>query len=147
MRRTAKHSRNEMQTQLVRPLEESDRIDSALLLMATRMGKSLTPERIRQWHDDLLNYPIDAIEWAFDNWSRNAARTPALADILELLNTWNVENQPVGETCQCFAEHDRGYNGNDCVWLFQKIVANNGRFQESMYDELDKKRGRSPDWR
>jgi hypothetical protein len=45
---------------------------------------------MQQFNSDLNNYPVEGIEWAMDNWGRNAKALPALADIIGMLRTWMI---------------------------------------------------------
>lgn len=145
MRRTGRRSQPETKQQLIRPSNEQERIDSALLLMATRLNKVLTERMIEMWHADLSVYPVDGIEWAFDSWGRNAKRLPVLSDITQLLNTWQGGGVPEsGCSDECKANHGTGYDGNDCMWLWKRICAL-GRKPlaedwEKLFAELDKTR-------
>ena len=107
---------------LMRPSHEQERIDSALRRMVLRTNRSLSSEQIEMWHNDLSSYPVGAIEWAFDVWSRNSSKLPALGDIVALLNTWHVENAPEpGEELE--AQRNTGYGRKDVLWLFKKVCA------------------------
>ena len=150
------HSRrrqNESRQQTERPLSEQERIDRALALMVTRIGHSMSPERINQWHQDLGGYSIEAIEWAIDTYGRMARRLPALADLVELLNTWQADEIPAaGCEPECQARHGKGYHLNDVLWLFKKRLASGekewspAQWEKAM-DELDAARGHKPEWR
>jgi hypothetical protein len=109
-----------MQQTLLRPLEESSKILAAITAMALRLGRSMSGERMEQLLNDLAPYPVAAIEWALDSWGRNAKTLPALSDLLQLLRTWFVENEPEGRDCSL---DDTGYNSNDVMWLVKRISA------------------------
>lgn len=148
MRRTGRRSQQETKQQLIRPSHESEKIDAALSVMATRVRGVLTERMVEMWHRDLDVYPTDAIEWALDTYGRNAKRLPALADITELLATWQGAGvSQHGCEPECKDRHGKGYSGNDCILLFKKVIATGGKFNESMFDELDKTRGLVPEWR
>ena len=85
-------SQNEMQPELERPSHESDRIDNALLVMSTRLGRAVSADRVAQWHKDFSPYPIQAIEYALDSWGRNGKMMPALSELLGLLRTYTAEH-------------------------------------------------------
>lgn len=133
------------QGQLLRPQHESDRVLQALVTMATRIGRPFSEARMQQLHDDLGSYPVEAIEWAIDCWSRNAKVLPALADLLQLLKTWHVTSSEE-ETDR--SQFGTGYDGNDIVWLNKKICAIRSAFGRkptageyvAMFQELDKTR-------
>jgi len=132
------------QQELLRPLEESDRILQALVKMATRIGKPFSEARMQQLHDDLSSYSVEAIEWAVDCHGRNSKVLPALADLLKLLSTWQYDNVDDRDR----SEDGTGYNGGDIVWLFKKIGQVREKFgriptnQEyiAMYKELNQTR-------
>lgn len=88
--RNTKHSQNGTQDQPWRPQEESLRILQAMVVMATRIGKPFPEDRQRQLLADLGNYPVEAIEYAFDAWGRNAEKLPALKNLIGILNSWNI---------------------------------------------------------
>lgn len=48
---------------------------------------------------------------------------------------------------ECKRRHGQGYNENDLSRLFKKIIANAGKFEPRMLDELDQARGLVPEWR
>jgi hypothetical protein len=118
MRKREKRSLNETQQTLLRPLEESEKILSAITTMSTRLGRPLSEERIQQWLRDLANYPIAAIEYAMDNWGRNAKQLPTLADLLTLLRSWAADKVLI-ETCgKCdsgWVPGGKDKAGNDAV--------------------------------
>lgn len=144
---SSRQRQNSSKQEISRPSNEQDRIDSALALMVTRIGHSMSPERINQWHSDLKDSSIEAIEWAFDTFGRMAKRLPSYSDISELLNTWQTTETPK-RICEpeCQERHGKGY-GNDCILLFKKVIANGGKFEPRMLDELDQARGLVPEWR
>lgn len=137
-----KHSQSAIQGQLLRPQSESERVLQALVTMATRIGKPFSEARMQQLHDDLANYPVEAIEWALDSWARNAKVLPALADLLQLVRTWHIEQEP--EKCECRHLHGRGYGKNDILWLWKKRQSSAKPWTEADYEtamqELDKQR-------
>jgi hypothetical protein len=73
---------------LTRPLDEQDRIDFALVEMATRLDRTLTERIIEQWHKDLRCYPIAAIEFALDWCGTNLDRWPKLKQVRDAIGTW-----------------------------------------------------------
>lgn len=132
------------QQELLRPLEESDRVLQALVKMATRIGKPFSEARMQQLHDDLVSYPVEAIEWAADTIGRNSKVLPALADFLKLLSTWQYEDAGDRDRSQ---DHT-GYEGSDIYWLFKKIAQIRKNFDRiptneeyiAMYKELNQTR-------
>src|SRR5208337_2592650 len=98
MRKTARHSVNETQQTLLRPVEESEKICDELVKMSLRLHKPMSEEYQRQLLSDLGCYPVKAIEYALDSWGRNAKVLPTLADLLQLLNSW-MADKILFETC------------------------------------------------
>lgn len=156
MRKRGRHSQPETNQQLIRPSQEQEKIDAALLLMATRIGRVITERMVEMWHRDLAVYPVDGIEWAFDSWGRNAKRLPVLSDITELLTTWAGGKVPeYGCESECHALHGKGYHTNDILWLMKKRMSKHTPGEkwsladwEAAFNELDEKRaGGAPEWR
>ena len=146
-----KHSQNETQQVLLRPQEELERVLAALVTMSHRIGKPFSEARMQQLSDDLASYRVAAIEWALDCWSRNSKVLPALADLLQLLRTWQAENI-AEENCDCSHLHGTGYGVEDIRWLMRRRGQHAERFSiaqwEELFAELDKKRqGGAPNWR
>ena len=153
MRDQDRRLQSETNQQVERPSNEQDRIDDALLKMSTRLGRSLTVERIQQWHEDLASYPVEAIEWALDTHARNSKTLPSLADLVQLLKTWYVDEAPQPR-CEpeCQARHWKGYGTNDVRWLWKKRVQSAVPWSPNDYEtamrELDSKRADGkPTWR
>lgn len=152
MRKRARPSLNETQQTLLRPLEESERILCALGTMSTRLGRPLNEERIKQWMDDLANYPVEAIEWSLDTWARNGRQLPTLADLLQLLRTWQVDVS-FERPCECEDRHGKGYGTNDILWLWKRRQQSGKKDwtsadYEAAMQQLDKVRaGGAPGWR
>jgi len=144
---------------VVQPLTWFDRVDDLLKLqLATFPSKTeLTEEEIERWHRDLEKYPIEAIDWAFDNHRRLSRFFPVPSDILDQLRTWEPEQKYVdGCSRECQKRHGKGYGTNDMVWLAEAYVMASKRLNrkaltdvewEELLDQLDKKRGESPEWR
>ena len=101
-----------------RLLEESSKILHAMVVMSNRLGRPMSGDRMDQLLADLAHYPVRGIEWALDNWGRNAKALPVLSDILKLLQAWSLENVII-ETCgNCDSGWVRGFKdkaGNDAV--------------------------------
>jgi hypothetical protein len=118
MPKRARRSQNETQQTLLRPLEESEKILSALVKMSLRLHKPMSQEYQEQILADLGPYPVAAIDYALDAWGRNAKVLPTLADILGLLRSWAANNVIV-ETCgNCDSGWIAGYKdkgGNPAV--------------------------------
>lgn len=106
MPKRERRSPNAIQGQLLRPQEELQRVLQALVTMSQRIGKPFSEERMQQFSSDLNNYPVEGIEWAMDNWGRNAKALPTLADILAMLRTWLIpsagrkRDEPGCEQCE-----------------------------------------------
>src|SRR5208337_1480707 len=98
MLKPARHSANETQQTLLRPVEESEKICDELVKMSLRLHKPMSEEYQRQLLSDLGCYPVKAIEYALDSWGRNAKVLPTLADLLQLLNSWMADKVFV-QTC------------------------------------------------
>lgn len=142
MKSREKHLQNATRQIRERPLEESSKILHAMVKMATRLGKPMSGERMDQLLADLGPYPVAAIDWALDSWARNAKVLPALADLLQLVRTWHIEQEP--EKCECRHLHGRGYGKNDILWLWKKRQSSAKPWTEADYEtamqELDKQR-------
>ena len=150
MPRQATRLPNGTQQELLRPSSESDRILLALGTMATRLGKPLNEERINQWLADTNNYPVDAVEWAVDSWSRNAKVLPTLADLLQLIRTWYKETE--FDPTQNFGNIGQGYGWSDVKWLWKHRCISKQPWDDGMWEQamevLDREReGGAPAWR
>jgi hypothetical protein len=130
--RSNSHRRSQSETKqaILRPSSELDRIDKALFLMATRLGKTITAERINLWHQDLSSYPVDAIEFCFDAWGRNAKVLPTLSDILGLIRTWHKDTDFTTED----EHHGQGYGWPDLKWLWNQRMCSAGKWDADMYE-------------
>ncbi len=156
------------QGEIMTPSRVLDVIDNCLKDMArTYPQKVLEPEEIEHWHRDLSPFPVKAIEWAFDNWRRNGRFFPVYGDILDQCIAWAPPEQKHTQACdaQCKARHRRGYGEmpfagmHDITRLNELVrrkISTEKRTREQLftdseieglYDELDKMRGSSPDWR
>lgn len=144
--------------ELVPPLSVLDRIDSLLKehLSIFPSKPELTEAEIEHWHQDLGSFPMEAIEYAFDSWRRNARFFPVYADIVELCGAWR-SSQKSSSSCddECKARHHRGYGWNDILKLWKMAAAKRAEVNrkltesewETLWTELDKWRGRPPDWK
>jgi hypothetical protein len=157
-------------------------------------NRELTEGDYHMWDKLLCNYPLKAIDYAFENWERNGKVFPKPANILELIGVWTLSNKTKFKTCgncedgwirvfhgktdagheidpkigavmrcQCnqsgeqFIDHyGQGYNEEDMRWLYKRYQAKRGHLPkkpmtdaeiDQLLDELDVKRGRSPQWR
>ena len=151
MQAKERRSPNVTQTTLLRPPEESDRVLQALVQMATRIGKPFSEQRMQQFHDDLISYPVQAIEYFCDCWGRSAKVLPALSDALALVQTWYADHsEPTN--CDCSHLHGRGYGTNDLMWLMNQRGKSAESFSISQWEELmarldAKREGGAPNWR
>jgi hypothetical protein len=140
------------------PLNVSERIDSLLKehLSVFPSKPELTDAEIEHWHKDLSPWPIAAIEWAFDCWRRNGRFFPVYGDILDLVTAWEpAETTKRGCSRECKNRHGKGYNENDIAKLFKMYTARMNEISRPITDaeievmlyDLDKWRGKSPEWR
>jgi hypothetical protein len=86
--------------------------------MSLRLGKPLSGERMEQLLADLTPYPVPAIDWALDNWGRNAKIMPTLADLLGLLQSYMAEHTAVEFCGNCdtgWVEAGPDHAGNRAV--------------------------------
>lgn len=100
---------------------------------------------------DLAPYRVTAIEWALDRWGRNESKLPSLADLLELLREYYL-NDSAKCDAECQSRHGKGYWDNDVFWLWKQRLMSKEPWDEARYEEalreLDKKReGGAPEWR
>ena len=143
--------------EVISPSSVLDRIDYWLKEMRrTFPQKELEPEEIANWHRDLERFPIEAIDWSFENWRRNGRFFPVYGDILDQCASWKPE-PPYKPGCskECLSRHGKGYNQYDMIKFFKMYVAKrkevNGPLKKQeileLFDKLDKLRGGSPEWR
>ena len=143
--------------EVIPPLSKLQRIDELLKIQRdTFPQKELTPEEIERWEKDLANYPLEAIEYAFDQHRRLAMFFPVPGQILELCESYSP---PADESDKCSSEcqsrHGKGYG-----WVeIRKLWSLHGEAREKLWrplDELefsallnviDKQRGYTPAWR
>lgn len=137
-----------------------DVINRALKVqLQTFPQKELFAEEIGNWERDLDPFPVEAIEWAFDNWRRNGRWFPVYGDILDLCIEYQPKEEPQykpGCSKECLAQHGKGYNWNDIRWLYDRYFSirdslprrpmTDGEINK-LLDDLDKKRGKAPAWR
>ena len=86
-------SQNQTTPHSIQPWEEN------LKRTALLFSRKLEPEEVTTWQDFLKGNSSQAIEWAFENWQRNAKFFPKPKDILDLLSTWKVENRLEFKSC------------------------------------------------
>lgn len=140
------------------PLSKRERITELLKVQVqTFPQKELFPEEVERWVADLSAFPIEAIEFAFDNWRRNGRFFPVYADILDLCIAWEPDSEkyPSGCSAECKARHGRGYHWNDILKFWKlhdaKRAEINGPLKEpeieALFAEIDKERGSAPEWR
>lgn len=146
--------------ELMPPLSVLDRIDWNLKdqLLAFPSKGQLEPEEIEHWHQDLGRFPIRAIDAAFDNWRKNGRFFPHYGAILDQCIAWQPADKSEyapGCSKECRSRHGRGYNQFDMLKMFKMYVAKrtevdrlvNNQEVLALFDELDKLRGRAPEWR
>ena len=154
----SKRPRQSGHGEIVPPLSKLDRIGELLRIQVeTFPPKELNPEEIARWEQDLGGYPLQAIDWAFDNWRRNGRFFPVPGDIIDICETWEVQvNTSNGcSGMDCKARHGKGYGENDVLYLWhewsKKRTALNRELLPSEVEEvmaqLDKVRGGAPEWR
>jgi hypothetical protein len=156
MLRSTQHKHN-AQGELIPPSSKLDAIDACLKDMSrTWPMKELTPEEINHWHLDLGVFPLLAINWAFDSWRRNGRFFPVFGDILDLCVAWEpkVSGHAICNV-ECKRRHYRGYGETDMIKLWKlygdkhqnRLTPLTDAEWEALYDDLDKWRGKAPEWR
>jgi len=140
------------------PLSKLNRIGELLQIQSeTFPQKELSPAEIARWEQDLSDYPIRAIEFAFEEHRTLAMFFPVPAQILDICKTWEApEEYRPGCDSECKARHWKGYSESDVLYLWERYQAKlatlpNRALTESevnlLLDDLDKKRGYAPEWR
>jgi hypothetical protein len=71
------------------------------LALPSVFNRELSEQDFETWQKLLGNYPLEAISWAFENWSRNGKMFPKPANILELIGAWAVTNKAGGDFQPC----------------------------------------------
>jgi hypothetical protein len=111
---------------------------------------------IERWVQDLSQFPIAAIEWAFENWRRSGRFFPVPGDILDQCIAWAPSTGTTLCDAECKKRHGKGYGSNDIVWLLAKYNQKRAQLPnrpltdgevEALMDDLDKHRGHAPLWR
>jgi len=144
--------------EIVPPLSKLQRIDELLKIQQeTFPQKELTADEIERWGMDLANYPMGAIEYAFDTHRRLAMFFPVPAQIIELCDSYLPESETTTRSCEpeCQERHGRGYGWNDIMKLWKLYNAKFAELKrkltkaewEELYVEVDKARGQVPAWR
>ena len=123
-------------------------------------AKELTAQETQFWKEFLTSYSTESLKYAFDNWNRNGRFFPKPKDITELVEAYELTRKKEklgypGCDSECKARHEKGYGGNDMVWLFSRYLSErknvnralNKREIFALLDELDKWRGKAPEWR
>lgn len=159
----SKQQKIKASAEVLPPLNVLDRIDSLLQehLVTFPSKGELTAGEIEHWHQDLSPFPIKAIDWAFDCWRRNGRFFPVYGDILDLCIAWSPPGNKYSAICDeaCKKRHGRGYGLVD-IKIMGKLVdmkiADKDRPAgqrlsdqeiEEILEQVDKKRGSSPEWR
>ena len=144
--------------EIIPPLSKLDRIGELLKVQSeTFPQKELSSAEIARWEQDLQNFPIQAIEYAFEEHRTLAMFFPVPAQILEICKTWEPpEAYKPGCGAECKEPHGQGYGENDLLYLWERFTAKRGSLPNrlltdgeinSLLDDLDKKRGVAPAWR
>lgn len=103
-------------------LSKPEKIDNWLKIMVeTFPSKELSPDEIVRWHQDLGNFPIHVIDWAFDNWRRNGHFFPVPGDILEQCEAWSPAIEQGRCTVDCRERHGKGLGESDVIWLWRSF--------------------------
>lgn len=152
---SSKPQKSKPKSAVMPPLTTFDRIDSLLQHELERFRSTkaeITEEEVEHWHRYLEPYPLQAIEWAFDSYRRNGTFFPVYGNIIDLCKAWRPTEAQAG-LCEpsCRARHGRGYHANDMIWLFKNYDFPDRPLTDQeisgMLDQLDKQRGRAPEWR
>ncbi len=153
----SKQRKRNAQGVLIPPSSLLDVIDKGLKDMSlTWPQKDLTAAEIDLWHRDLGNFTKGAIEYAFECWRRNGRFFPVYGDILDLCIAFTPpEVTKRGCSIECRERHGKGYNENDVAKLFKLYETRMSQLSrpmtdaeiDTLLDDLDKWRGKHPDWR
>ena len=144
--------------EVIQPLSVLDRIDLLLKehLSIFPSKPELTAEEIEHWHQDLNVFPLEAIEYAFNEWRRNGHFFPVYDDILQLCRAWQP---PEKATTRCSADcqerHGKGYNTNDVLKLWALHASKRTELDRPLKPaewneilaQVDNWRGAPPEWR
>lgn len=156
--RQSKTRRRSGHGEIVPPLSKLQRIGDLLQIqLETFPQKELTTGEVERWGEDLKDYSIEAIEYAFDTHRRLAMFFPVPGHIIELCRAYLPESETTTRSCEpeCQDRHGRGYGWNDIMKLWKlhdakredvgrKLTAEEW---DGLLDILDGKRGQSPAWR
>jgi hypothetical protein len=140
------------------PILKHDRIRELLkTMLQTWPQKELFADEIGHWERDLEVFPIVAIEQAFDSWRRNGRWFPVYGDIIDLCIAYQPEpTYKPGCSKACLARHGKGYSEVDVKKLYELYVERKDnavtrpmtdREIEALLRDLDKWRGKVPEWR
>ena len=139
------------------PLSVSDQIDLLLKehLAIFPSKPELTDAEIEHWHRDLTPYPLQAIDWAFDNWRKNGHFFPVPSDILDQCQAWAPATGKTLCDPECKRRHGKGYGENDMLWLWNRHAKEREKLGraltknewDGLYAELDVSRGGPPEYR
>jgi hypothetical protein len=138
------------------PLSKLDRIGELLKIQVdTFPPKELSLEEIARWEQDLGQFPIQAIEWAMENWRKHGRFFPVPADILDQCIAWEPTTGQSVCDAACKKKHGQGYGESDILWLMEmhnrKRKEINGPLKDVEIEQLlvvlDKHRGKPPAWR
>ena len=70
------------------------------LALPSMFNRELTEQDYGVWQKILAHYPINSIDYAFDNWGRNGKQWPKVANILELIAAWFLSNEEDFKCCE-----------------------------------------------
>jgi hypothetical protein len=142
---------------LIPRLNLLDIIDRGLKdMQRTWPNKELLTEEIQHWHADLGPFTAQAIEYAFECWRRNGHFFPVYGDIIDLCIAFEpISTTRRGCSIECRERHGKGYNENDVAKLFKLYETRMSQLSRPMtdaeidklLDDLDKWRGKHPEWR
>jgi hypothetical protein len=138
--------------------QKQDAIDKWLqkMLNAFPAKGQITPEEINDWHKDLGNFSLEAIDFAFEKHRTIAIFFPIYGQIIDLCLSYDPPDVLVKTNARCDAtcqaRHGKGYNENDMKWLFRRMqqiyAGGDTPDSEALLTELDSKRkGGAPEWR
>ncbi len=134
--------------------QKQDAIDKYLqkMLNAFPAKGAITPEEINDWHRDLANFSLEAIDFAFEKHRTMAIFFPMYGQIIDLCISYDPPELRVRTNARCDAvclsRHGKGYNENDMKWLFRRMeqiyAGGNTPDSDALLTELDSKRKDGP---
>jgi hypothetical protein len=99
-----------------------DAIDNWLqkMLNAFPAKGTITPEEINDWHKDLANFSLEAIDFAFEKHRTNAIFFPLYGQIIDLCISYEPPEPPSTFTRIPSEEYGKGYGQADILWLWNR---------------------------